>query len=126
MVTDLYLVWIWDGYNDSCSHLQIIFTIEKEAIEYASATYLPHEGVVYVTKNEIGVCCPSVSCRPNYVYRRQYYDPQEALFDEAKWIYLKDMSKKQFVRLVVGNYSPICINVDWDTLYQRCIDYYYD
>lgn len=121
---NLYLVWIWDGYNDSCAGLQIIFSTEKEAVEYASVAYLPHNGVVYVTKEEIGVCCTPRYFKHDYVYKRKHYDPQEALWEEARWFYSPNMSKEQFIRLVIKNHSPMCINVDWDKLYDRAVEYY--
>lgn len=121
---NLYLVWIWDGYNDSCPHLQIIFDVEKDALDYASATYLPHNGVVYVTKEEIGVCCTPRYRKHDYVYRREHYDPQKALWDEARWFYSKGMDKEQFIRLIISEYSPMCIDVDWDRLYERCVEFY--
>ncbi len=124
MDTSLYLVWTWDGFNDSCPHLQIVFTVEEDAVVYADNSWLPHNGIVYVTKEEIGVCCPSRACYPNYVYKREHYDPQEALWEEARWFYSPNVSKEQFIRLVIKNYSPMCIDVDWDRLYDRAVEYY--
>lgn len=124
-MSDLYLVWIWDGYNDSSAHLQIIFDNRDDAINYASFTYLPHNGKVWVTGEKIGTPCPSRACRPNALYyEREHYDPQKALWDEARWFYLEGMSKEQFIRLIVSNYSPMCVDTDWDLLYERCVEFY--
>ena len=123
-MSNLYLVWTWDGYNDSCSHLQIIFADEKDAVDYAKNSWLPHEGAVYVTKEQLDVCCTPRYRKHDYVYKREYYDPQEALWQEARWFYSTGMKQEQFIRLVISNYSPMCIDVDWDQLYNRAVEYY--
>lgn len=123
-MSNLYLVWIWDGYNDSCPHLQIIFADKKDAVDYASFAYLPHNGAVFVTKEEIGVCFTPKYFKHDYLYRREHYDPQEALWQEARWFYSPNMKQEQFIRLVINNYSPMCVDVDWDQLYNRAVKYY--
>ncbi len=125
MVNSLYLVWIWDGYNDSCPHLQIIFTVEKEAVDYASVTYLPHNGIVYVTKEEIGICCTPRYNKHDYVYRREHYDPQEALWCEISWsLFEEGMDKDFMIRHCINNFSPMCVDIDWDHLYKRYVQKY--
>ena len=132
-MSNIYLVWIWDGYNDSCAQLQIIFAIEKEAIEYASIAYLPHKGVVYVTKEEIGVCCTPRYCKQDYVYKREHYDPQKALWEEIRWVTeTYDEVKGDYVRIdkdtiidyCIHNYSPMCVDINWDLLYKRYTEQY--
>lgn len=119
-MSNLYLVWTWDGYNDSCPHLQIIFTVEKEAVDYACNSYLPHRGQVWVAKEEIGICCPSRAFKPNYIYKRDHYDPQEALLQEISWsLFEGGIDKEAMIKHCINNYSPMCIDIDWAKLYKR-------
>lgn len=119
-MSNLYLVWTWDGYNDSCPHLQIIFDIEKEAVDYADNSYLPHNGVVYVTKEEIGICCTPRYCRHDYIYTRKHYDPQEALWEEISCsLFEGDVDKETMIKHCINNYSPMCVDIDWDLLYKN-------
>lgn len=124
----LYLVWIWEGCYDDSAHLQIIFADRDDAINYASNTYLPHKAEVWVAEEELDVPCPSRAFKRNYVYRRQHYDPLEALFEEIRWtledFYCKSLIDKEgLIKYCINNYSPMCINIDWDRLYKRYIDY---
>ena len=127
-MSNLYLVWTWDGYNDSCPHLQIIFANEKDAVDYADNSYLPHNGVVYVTKEEIGICCTPRYHRHDYIYTRKHYDPQEALWEEIRWtLETYDETIKRYVVIdketiishCINNYSPMCVDIDWDRLYKN-------
>lgn len=124
-MSNLYLVWIWDGYNDSCSQLQIIFTDEKEAVNYASVAYLSHDGVVYVTKEEVGICCTPRYCKEAYIYKRKHYDPQQALWEEISWsLFEGGVDKEGMIKHCINNYSPMCVDIDWDLLYKRYIENY--
>ena len=124
-MSDLYLVWIWDGYNDSCPDLQIIFTIEKEALDYASVVYLPHDGAVYVTKEVVAICCSPRYRKHDYVYTRTHYDPQEALWQEISWsLFEGGVDKEKMIRHCINNYSPKCVDINWDLLYKRYTEQY--
>jgi len=124
-MNNLYLVWIWDGYNDSCAHLEIIFANQQDAVDYASGVCLPHKGVVYVTKEQVGICCTPRYEKLDYVYKRKHYNPTEALWEEISWsLFESGVDKEYLIKHCINNYSPMCVDIDWDLLYKRYKEQY--
>ena len=114
-MTSIYLVWSWDGWEDSSIHILCCFLDKEQALQYASEFLLAHNENITVELYYAGF-----AHKVEEVYTRCMYDHTHVLFNLVNWWeygYDYKLSRRQVIAEAVEQYSPMCVDIDWDRLY---------
>lgn len=120
-MTSIYLALWWDGQEYSQDYLVCCFIDKEEALKYAARYDLRHGETITVELRYAGICNMIEE-----VYTRCTYDHTQVLFDLVDWYkygYDYTLSRMQVIAEAIEQYSPMCVDIDWDRLYTMYREY---